>query len=417
MSEAETQTLSILLPDSGVVLYSRHQDTLQAMRELEHDWRFARVKIQTFEGDVKVAAAAFKGQVSPDLIIVQTDTIDEAFTTDLEELAGSCDENTAAIVIGPVNDVYLYRRLIDMGVSDYLVHPVGTSAMGDVIAKTLIERKGVTGACLIGFVGAKGGVGVSSLAAAAAWGVADILDQKTVLVDAAGGWSTLSVSIGFEPSATLSSAARASANRDEDSIKRMLYKASDRLSVLASGSDAMLGAAVSDAQMESIIDTLMTKFPVVIVDLSQATPDVIRGVVSRANQVMVVSTPTLPSLRLARSLVHEIKDLRGKDHKNIEMIINMQGLAPGNEVPKKDIEQAMEFKISALVPFAAKTFLGAESASKKLIDDKDGLQIFRSSLLPVLERILERDAPDQDIDNKGKSGFIGSLLGKMKIGK
>jgi pilus assembly protein CpaE len=415
MSEENTQSLSILLPDSAVSVYSTHKDTLQAALQQMQDWRFARVKIQAVEANVKQAAIALKDQVSPDLVIIQTDKIDEGFTQDLEALAASCDENTAAIVIGPVNDVYLYRRLIDMGVSDYLVHPVGAAAMGDVIAKTLIERKCATGTSLIGIVGAKGGVGASTIATALAWGASDILDQKTVLVDAAGGWSTLSVSIGFEPSTTLSSAARATANKDEDSIKRMLFKASDKLNVLASGSDAMLAPAISDSQIESILDNLMAKFPVVIVDLSHASPETVRTVASRANHIIVVSTPTLPSLRLARSLVHEIKDLRGKDHKNIEMIINMHGLAAAHEVPCKDIEQAMDFKVSTIVPYNAKVFIGNESRSQKLTQDKDGDLIFRTSLLPLLSRILEREA-SSDSGSPSKAGLLGSLMSKLKKG-
>ena len=415
MSEADTQSLSILLPDSSVAVYSTHKETRLAAQQQAQDWRFARVKIDAVDGDVRQAAAAFKDRVSPDLVIVQTDKIDQGFTEDLEVLASSCDENTAAIVIGPVNDVYLYRRLIDMGVSDYLVHPVSAAAMGDVIAKTLIDRKGVTGTSLIGVVGAKGGVGASAIATALAWASADILDQKTVLLDAAGGWSALSVGIGFEPSTTLSSAARAAFNKDEDSIKRMLYKAGDKLSVLATGSDTMLGSAVSDSQMESILDNLMTKFPVVIVDLSHAAADTARTLASRANHLLVVSTPTLPSLRLARSLVHEIKDLRGKDHKNIEMIINMQGLAPAHEVPRKDIEQAMDFKVSTLVPFHAKAFMGSESQSRKITADKDGDMVLRTALLPLLSRILEREPASAPLIDS-KAGLLGSLLGKLKKG-
>lgn len=413
----ENQNLSILLPEASVAVYSRHKDTLEAARQITTDWRFARVKVAAQEGDVESAAAIFKQQASPDLVIVQTDTIDAAFTEHLEDLAGSCDESTSAIVVGPVNDVYLYRRLIDMGVSDYLVQPVQTKILCDVIAKALIEKKGATGSTLIGFMGAKGGVGTSALATASAWGAADILGHKTVLLDAAGGWSVLSVGLGFEPSTTLSSAARAAAGNDEDSLKRMLFKAGDKLSVLATGSDAMLGAAVEPSQLEVLIDMLMTKYPVVIVDLSQTPPDVQRAIASKANQVVVVSTPALPSLRLARSLVHELKDLRGKDDKGIELIINMQGKALSNEVPKKDIEKAMELKVSALISFEPKLFMGSESESKKLNADKSGELIIKMSLLPVLQKVLDGDVPYGDGQDTENKGFLGSLMGKLKAKK
>jgi Flp pilus assembly CpaE family ATPase len=157
----------------------------------------------------------------------------------------------------------------------------------------------------------------------------------------------------------------------------------------------------------------MAKYPGVIIDLSQATPEILRTVGSRANQVIVVSTPTLPSLRLARSLVHEIKDIRGKEDKGIELVINMLGMASGNEVPKKDIEKAMDLKISATVPFAPKIFMGLESESKKVISDKDGMLIVRTSVIPVLLKTLNADAPTEEEAQTSK-GFLGSILSKIK---
>ncbi len=175
----------------------------------------------------------------------------------------------------------------------------------------------------------------------------------------------------------------------------------------------MLGTAVSDTQIESLIETLMAKYPVVIIDLSQTTPDILRAVTSRANQVVVVSTPTLPSLRLARSLVHEMKDMRGKDEKSIELVINMQGMAPANEVQKKDIEQAMELKVSAIIPFMPKVFIGSESESKKLTADKDGRLLVRNILLPVLQKVLSGSVSDDSEAEASSTGFFGSLLAKV----
>jgi pilus assembly protein CpaE len=404
---------SILLPEASISVFSRDQDTLVAARALADDWRFARVNIDARDGDAAMAGSVYKDAPSPDLVIVQTDTIDDAFAADLEVLASSCEENTAAVVIGPVNDVYLYRKLIDMGVSDYLVRPVTFSMLADVASKILIERKGLSNSNLIAFIGAKGGVGATALAVAAAWGAADIMGQKTVLVDAAGGWSSLSVHLGFEPSTTLSLAARAAANRDEDSIKRMLHKAGDKLSVLASGGDGMLSASVTHEQMENLINVLMVKYPVVIVDLSHAPPDVVRAIAGRANQMILVSSPSLASLRLARTLAGELRDLRGKDDKGIDLVINMQGIATSGEASRKDIEQAMEFKVSAMVPFLPKIFIAAESESKKIMMDKEGQGIVKTALIPILSRVIS-GAVLEDEGTPAKGGFLNNILSGFK---
>lgn len=409
MNEVDNHIVSVLLPASSVAVYSREQDTLEAARALENDWRFARVRIRAEEGDVRAAIEKLREYASPDLIVVQTDVIDAGFTEALAELAGYCDEGTSAIVIGPENDVNLYRRLIDMGVSDYLVRPVDGPALSGIIARTMIEKIGVTGSRLIAFLGAKGGVGASILSEAAACGAADILGQKTALLDAAGGWSTFSVGLGFEPSATLAQAARAAENGDEAGLQRMLFRIGERLSVLATGGDTMLDASVDAGQLEKLIDMLMVRHPVVIADLSQSPEILKKTVISRANQIVVVATPTLPALRLARGLMAEVRDTRGGSADGLDLIINMQGLAGSSEVPKADIEKAMECPVSAFLPFDPKAFLGNENESRKLTDDKNARVLVEKLLLPVIQKTLDIAAREEKTTASGNAG--GGLLG------
>ncbi|MCB1532134.1 MAG: AAA family ATPase [Alphaproteobacteria bacterium] len=414
MSEADQQATAILLPPSTVAVYSQDPETLNAANAAANDWRFARVKIHVQEGDLETAISTYQQSASPDLIIIQTENMDESLAAGLENLAGHCVEGTAAIVIGPVNDVNLYRRLIDMGVSDYLVKPIQPDVMAEVIAKTLVDKLGVSGSRLIAFIGAKGGVGTSVLAQAAAWGVADVLDQKVLLLDGAGGWSTTSVGMGFEPSTTLAEAAKAAANDDEDSINRMLFKASDKLQVLASGGDVMLGSSIASGQMEELISMLLIKHPIIIADLSNSSPSIKRAMTTRANQVVVVSSPALASLRSARSLVQEVKDIRGGEQSDVELIINMQGLDAANEVPKSEIEKAMGLKISSVISFNGKLFMKSEAEGKKLVADAEGLQIVNNSLLSIIQKVLSVDPALLEMDTEKSSGFLQNVLRKIK---
>jgi len=198
-SDVKGQGNAVLLPESSVAVFSKDSETLASARSLENDWRFARVVVGVEEGGIENAIQSYQEFESPDLLIIQTDNIDDSFIGKLEELAAHCDEGTGAIVIGPENDVNLYRSLIDMGISDYLVKPIAAPVMAEVCAKTLIEKIGVTGSRLVAFIGAKGGVGTSLLCQSAACGVAQFMDQKTFLLDTCGGWSTMSVGLGFEP--------------------------------------------------------------------------------------------------------------------------------------------------------------------------------------------------------------------------
>lgn len=415
MSDESDSYTSVLLPAAEIALFTKDPDSRQAFEALGADWRFARVVLTVHEGDVDAAAAMYKSAASPALVIVQTDDIDNGFSEKLESLAGSCSEGTSAIVVGPVNDVNLYRRLVGMGVSDYLVKPLKTAQLASDIAATLIEQIGASGSRLIVLMGAKGGVGTTSLAEGLAWGVSEKLGQKTFLLDAAGGWSSLSVGLNFEPSATLAEAARAAADGKADNLTRMIYKAGERLFVLSSGGDVMLDDSVDAGSYEALLDYLMAIYPVVILDLSGATAELKRTALTKAHEILLVTTPTLPSVRAARTLIQEIKELRGNNDGNLDVLVNMQGFAPKHEVSKNQIEEGLERKPAAVIPFDPALFVKAESEGRKLTEAKPGAAIM-DQILPLVTGILSLPGADAggEAGSAAKKGGLSGILTKLK---
>lgn len=416
MSEVDPHVTATLLPQSKVAVFSKDQDTLDAARAIGSDWRFARVGVQAIEGNVETASQAYEEYKSPDIVIVQTDTIDAGFVARLEALAAQCEEGTEAIVIGPDNDVNLYRKLIDMGVSDYLVRPVSAAVLGEVIAKTLIEQHGVTGSRLVAFVGAKGGVGASTIARNVGWALSDVLDQKTMILDAAGGWSSMPVGLGFEPAATYKEAAKAAEKHDEDSLSRMLQPVNSKLGALATGSDAMLERSVTPEQMEALVETLMVKYPAVIADVSGAAPDIKKLILARAHHIVLVTTASVACLRLARSLAMEIREIRGGDAADISLFLNMTGLTQGSELSTNDIQKAMDLPVSASLAFDPKLFVRLESEGAALSQDKTGKEQFDSTIVPFAQRVFNVGRAE---NTKGKpeavaaSGVFSNILGKI----
>jgi len=405
---------SILLPSATVDLFLKDKATIEAARALQADWRFARVTVRVQEGDVETAIKLYAQSSSPEIIMVETDTTDDSFIGRLGELSGSCQENTSAIVIGPVNDVNLYRSLTAMGVSDYLVRPVPQETLSELIAQTLIEKLGAAGSRLIAMIGSKGGVGVSSLAQALSYGSSENLGQKTLLLDAAGAWSSLGVGMGFEAVGSTAEAIKAVVARDVDSLRRMMYSVNDKLTVLATGMEPMLEVAATINQYEEILNNALTSYPVVIVDLSGAGPALKKTVLTRAHEVILVSTPTLAALRSARGLMQEIKKLVGGHGGHIDLVINMVGLAPGKEVPKADIKIALDCDAQAVIPFDSKLFIGTENEGRKLSSEKAGQDVIQK-ILPLIQKIISRDV--SPIGDAGGDGLLGSILGKMKTKK
>tara|TARA_B100000508_G_scaffold104457_1_gene82764 strand:- start:805 stop:2046 length:1242 start_codon:yes stop_codon:yes gene_type:complete len=408
---------SILLPESGVDLFIKDKETMEAARALSDDWRFARVSVSVEEGNVETAIQSYQETKSPSLVIIETDVTDESFVAKLETLASQCAEGTHAIVIGPVNDINLYRHLTSIGISDYLVKPVPKETLSEVIANSLIENLGASGSRLIVTIGAKGGVGTSSLTQALAYGLSENADKKTFLMDAAGGWSSLSVNMGFDPVTTLQEAVSAASTQDWDVLGRMIHKTNDKLSVLASGAESMLEPSVHAQQYEELLDMVMGSYPVVIADLSNSIPSLKKIVLERAHQVFIVTTPSLSSLRAARTLIQEVKTLHGGDAAKIELVVNMEGALSSKEISKKDIEASLEFKPSAIVSFDPKLFFTSENEGKKISSDKEGKDVINTLLSLTKSVVSGASVSSNQGTDEGVMGSINNFLNKITAKK
>lgn len=403
---------AVLLPSARVDCFVVDEQTAQTVHRLASDWRFARVGVDIKREGIDAAINAYGQTPSPELIIIETNDIGPAFIEQLGGLAGVCASGTDAVIIGPTNDVHLYRNLVGMGVKDYLVRPVKEEDLVAVIAKALIDRRGLSASRLVSVVGSKGGVGTTSIAQAVAWNIAEGLQQKITLMDAAGSSGTLGISFGVEPSTSLTEAVRVGATGSEDDMKRIIQVTSDRLSLLVCGSDPIFTESPEPDQIEVLVNRIMQKCPVVVVDLSHASLAVQKRMMARSTHVVLVTTPLLSSLRNARTILSEVKHIRNS-LKEIDLVINMAGAAGSEEVPEADISAALGLEPAARISFVPKVFVNAETAGKPIAENKAAHDILKS-LMGIASRATGLEArADTGIKKKDQGQDIMKVLSKL----
>ena len=273
---------SVLLPSSRVDFYILDDGTAALAQRLAADWRFARVGIQVQRTGIDGAVASYSQSPSPELIIIETSDIGDNFLQQLGRLAGVCAEGTDAVIIGPMNDVHLYRNLVGMGVRDYLVRPVSEEDMIKVIAKALVEKRGLSNSRLVAVLGSKGGVGATSVAQTLAWLIAEKLHQKTILLDMAGSSGSLGIAFGVEPPTSLTEAVRIGSSGSEDDIKRVIQHTGENLSLLVCGNEPVLSDLPDPDNIEALLNRLMQKYPVAVVDLSSTSAPIRKRILARA---------------------------------------------------------------------------------------------------------------------------------------
>lgn len=405
---------AVLLPQARIDFFALDEGTASAAAALAADWRFARVGIQVARSGIEAAVAHYGQNPSPEIIAIETNDISEAFTQQLGQLAAVCGAGTDAIVIGPTNDVHLYRDLIDMGVRDYLVRPVVLDELSKVVAKALIDKKGLAHSRLVSVIGSRGGVGATTMAQVLAWSVAEDFGQKTILMDAAGSAGTLGVAYGLEPAATLTEGLRIGLSGSEDDLKRLIQSVTEHLSLMVFGGDPVLGASADPDGVEALVDRVMQKHPVVIIDVSGAPPTVQKRMLTRSSRVVMVTTPVLSALRNCRTLLGEIKSARGSLNE-VDFIVNMQGAAGTEDVPVKEIKKALGMEAMIAVPHAPKVFVGGESAGKPVGRNKAAGE-FLQLLSPVAQKAAGGGAKKESGGEKAADSPLDFLknIGKSK---
>tara|TARA_Y100001001_G_scaffold163409_1_gene192306 strand:+ start:970 stop:2211 length:1242 start_codon:yes stop_codon:yes gene_type:complete len=354
-----------LLPAAKLHVFSHSDALVKTAETLAEDWRYGRVTYAAQDAGLEEAATHYASHKSPDLLIIQVDKIDNGLTAQLEALAAVCEPHTDCLLVGPVNDVQLYRKLTEMGVSDYLVAPVSAEDMHMAITRVLLKKKGQEDSRLLTFIGSKGGVGASTLAHLTAENLA-ASGQKTVLVDCAGGWTDFPVALGFEPVDSLHALVKAAISKDTDAIDRLVIELTDRLYVAATGAQKLLNGAIDEAHFEALLDYLLAHFPHVVLDLSGAPEPIKTLCVKRASEIGLVSDASLTALRVARTLRSEVKELRGGDMDAFRLIINKQGLNKAQEANLKEISEGVGQKPDIILPYSGKAFAARDMNAKPL---------------------------------------------------
>jgi len=406
---------SVLLPSSSIDFFLLDEKTSALVDKLKDDWRFARVNISMNSSAVDSAVQHYEEFSSPELIVIETDDMGEAFLEKLESLSGVCSEGTDAIVIGPSNDVHLYRSLVEMGVKDYLVRPVDEEDLIKVLAKALIEKRGFSGSRLVTIIGSKGGVGTTAISQIIAGTIADILKQKTIILDIAGTSGNMGVIYSLEPSTSLTEAVRLGPDGSEEDMDRIYQHASDNLSLLLCGADSIFNDIPDKDNVEILVKRLMKRFPVVVIDLSGTSRSVQKRLIELSSETILVSTPMIAPLRNARTLINELKDMK-HSLDSVNLILNMTGRAASEEVPLNDINAALGIEPKLSIAYNSKLFLASETEAKSIIDSVSAEKII-NDIMPLAEKISNvKNNKSHAKPQSGMKAFLNKILGQSDRG-
>ncbi len=345
-------------------------DSAGVQRPIERaaeDRRLARAHVTVRSGGVRAAAEFYAENTTPNLLIVETRVEPEYVMKQLAALAEVCDASTRVVVIGHFNDVGLYREMIKSGISEYMVAPV---SLADIVAAIESLYSSETQAPIgrtIAFIGAKGGVGASTLAHNIAWAVTNLFDNDVVIADLDLAFGTANINFDQDPAQGIAEAVFAPERVDETYLDRLLSKCSDRLSLLAAPSTLERVYDFDEGAFASIVELMQATTPTVILDLPHTWNSWTRRTLAEADEVVIVATPELTNLRNTKNFVDTLKRLRPNDPPP-RLIINQVGVPKRPEIEPEDFVEPLGLEPLAVIPFDAQ-FFGAAATNGQMLSE------------------------------------------------
>lgn len=404
--ESDAEEIIAPLPRITLQAFCETQEVSNAMQAVTADRRMDKAQARIQMGGPAAAVEAFRSAPTPNVILLETVSEPATLIAHLDALAESCDPGTKVVVIGHVNDIQLYRDLIRRGVSDYLIAPLGVL---DVL-RTLSELYATPGAKALGrtiaVVGAKGGVGASTVAHNLAWAIGRSLDASTVIADLDIAFGTAGLDFNQDPPQGTAEAVFAPDRLDANMLDRLLSRCSDNLSLLAA--PAMLDRTIDlgEDALDLLLDLLRASVPCIVLDVPHLWTGWAKRTLIGADEVAIVAAPELASLRNAKNLMDLLRAARPNDSVP-RLILNQVGIAKRPEIEASEFAKALGVEVLSAIPFDAQLFGTAANNGQMIAEVQAGGKI-ADAFVQIAAALTGRSEA-----RRGKRSLFEPLVAKL----
>lgn len=198
-----------------------------ALNAAANDRRMTKAHVKVNMGGISAAAEFYEIAPTPNLIMVESMLSGDELMADLARLANNCDGETKVVVIGHKNDITLYRELVSSGVSEYLVAPLSMADVMNTVSEIFVNPdKGALGK-VVAFIGAKGGVGSSTICHNVAWSISNNFKSDVMLADLDLAFGTANINLDQDPTMGIADAVFSPDRVDDILLDRLLAKCAD----------------------------------------------------------------------------------------------------------------------------------------------------------------------------------------------
>jgi pilus assembly protein CpaE len=396
-------------PRVSVQAFCETAETTAAVESAAVDRRLGKAHLTIKKGGMAAAIEAYRTVPTPNVIVIETEGSTDILAG-LDQLATVCDPGTRVVVIGTENDDAPYRELVRRGVSDYVVGPVDTLDIVRSICGLFSVTEAVPVGRVIAVVGAKGGVGASTVAHNVAWAISRDLALDSVVIDLDLAFGTAGLDYNKDPLQGIANAVFSADRPDSAFIERLLAKCTDHLSLLAAPATLDRVYDFGDQAFDAIFDTLRMTTPCIVLDIPHQWSGWTRRALIGADDILIVAEPDLANMRNTKNMLNVLKAARPNDRAPL-YCLSQVGMPKRPEITPSEFAESIDNKPIASIPFDPRMF-GTAANNGQMIAEISARHRASKMFVQIAQQLTGHGEA-----KKPRGSFLSPIINRLRAGK
>ncbi|MBR1298594.1 AAA family ATPase [Bradyrhizobium sp. AUGA SZCCT0042] len=334
-------------------------------------------------GTIRHAIRMLETDTELSALVADISDVEDPFT-ELERLASVCPPDVRVALIGESREITFYRKLMELGLTEYLPRPLTRDMVLDQLRPKLLGDAAPgqidRGGHVISICGAQGGAGATSIAINLALQLAETTKAKVALLDLHLQGGETAVMLGVQPGPGLRIALENPMRADTLFLERAAIDVNERVCLISADEELDAQLNITEAGVRHVLGLLRQRFNYIVVDVPVPFPPSIHPVITLSRHVLVLLEAEVTGLRNAHALRTAVTNIAGKDR--VFTLLNRAN-RPGG-LPRATMVKALGAEPDMVIPDLGKGMTQAVNLGIPALKHVSGL---RRHLAPIVREI------------------------------
>jgi pilus assembly protein CpaE len=308
---------------------------------------------------------------------------------------------TGVIIVAAALEPALMLEAMRAGVTEFLTAPVTAPDLQAAVTRVTAVSAPTAGGEVFAFLGAKGGVGTTTVATNVATTLAQSAAGSTLLIDLHLAYGDAAVFLGTEPRFSVVDALENVHRLDKAFLGGLVGHAKGGLALLAS-SDRAAAAAVDSTAVRGLIEAASRHYRYVVLDVPRH--GVMLEALDPATRIVIIANQELATVRAATRLSATLRQRYGKDR----LTVVVSRFDQHAEIGTADVERVLGSPVADTLPSNYRIALEALNTGRPVVLDNHNK--LAAALTGFARSLIQTDA--EPVSKRKQPGIFGRLAGR-----